>query len=445
MKNLKKKLLAFTAAVLSLASLTFALTSCKQEAATVEVTDPILECGKVKISLSFYEFMLSRTKGELARNKFDVKDAGFWAKEYGESGKTNEQYYNEYVLEQCKKYLAAAVLFDREGMTLTDAEISAIDEEIAYYVDLSYIGNGSVDKFNSIIKPYGVDADSLKQCYMIEAKYNKLVSTLYGDGSLIGDVVKEEFYMENYVRFKQVLFPNFYYEYEKDNKGNLIYFDPSKGVPIYDVENGYPDFDANDEYLVDEYGVEMYFDEEGNILYDKENGVPAVVTDENGVGIKRYYTKEELEAKKAEAQGLLESIKEGDFAAFNSAVSSNVLIMGSENPYPDGYYLSDVESAGYVGDSAYLSDFLAVLKEMSVGEVRMLESDNGYHVIMKYELDSGRFSAEGYDAWFANLDNAIIGKMLNDRLSKILPEVKTVDENLKKARSIKSIGTNFDY
>ena len=33
----------------------------------------------------------------------------------------------------------------------------------------------------------------------------------------------------------------------------------------------------------------------------------------------------------------------------------------------------------------------------------------------------------------------------DDKLATILPEIKTVEENLKKARSIKSIGTNYDY
>ena len=445
MENMKKRLLRITAVVLSIASLSFAMISCKKEVEAVEVISPILECGEQKIPLSFYEFMLSRTKGELARNKVDVKSESFWAKEYGESGKTNEQYYNEYVFEQCKKYLAAAVIFDREGLTLTDAELAAIDEEIEYYIDLSYIGDGSIDKFNKIIEPYGVDAAALKQCYIIEAKYDKLISTLYGDGSLIGDVVKEEFYMENYYRFKQVLFPKFYYEYEKDDQGDLIYFDPSKGVPIYDVKNGKPDFDDNGEYVVDSYGVEIYYDGDGNILYDKVNGIPAVVTDKTGEGIKHFYSEAELQDKKNEAQSLLGSITEGNFSAFNSAAASNTLILGAENPYPDGYYLSDFESVGYVGDSAYLSDMLSALKEMKVGEIRLIESENGYHVIMKYELDSGKVSDDAYEAWFSNLDRAIINKLFGDRLSSVLPEIKIVDENLKKARSIKSIGINFDY
>lgn len=445
MKILKKRLLGVVALTLCLASVTFFGTACKKQEEKVEVKDPILECGEEKIPLCFYEFMLSRTKGDLARNKYDVKNASFWAKEYGNSGKTNEEYYNEQVLESCKRYLAAAVLFDRQGLKLTDAELAAIDEEIAYYIDLSYVGNGSVDKFNSIIKSYGVDSEGLKQCYIIEAKYNKLVSTLYGDGSLISDGVKEEFYMENYVRFKQVLFPKFYYEYEKDTNGDLMYFDPSKGITIYDTKNGRPAFDEKGDYIVDRFGVEIYYDADGNILYDKVNGTPAVVTDDDGNGIKHNYTADELKEKKGEAQSLVDSLKTGDFAAFNAAVSSNVLILGSSNPYPDGYYLSDAEGAGYVGDSAYLSDILAALKEMSVGEVRMIESDNGYHVIMKYELDSGKSTHEDYDEWFANLDNAIINKMLNEKLATVLAEIKTIDENLQKARSIKSVGTNYDY
>ena len=444
MRSFKKNILRAVAIVVCLASFPMMLFSCKENEPVAEVVDPVIECGDVKIPLCFYEFMLSRVRADLARNKQNVNSASFWKEEFGDTGVSNEEYYNELVLENCKKYLAAAVLFDEEGLTLTDADIAAIDEEIAYYIDLGYIGDGDVEKFNSIIEPFGVDSVSLKECYIIEAKYQKLMDKLYGGGSLIGEAVKEEFYQENYYRFKQVLFPKFYYKYQKDTNGDMIYFDTSKGVPMYDTENGTPRF-VDGEYVVDRFGVEMYFDEEGNILYDKVNGLPAVETDGTGQGIKYFYTSAEFSEKRNEANGLVDSIVDGNFAAFDAAVSSNVLIIGSEDPYPDGYYLSDVESSGYIGDSAYLGDILAALKEMKVGEVRMIESDNGCHVIMKYELDAGKCVDGNYDEWFVNLEKTLMNNMFADKIADILPDGKVNVDNLEKARSIALIGTNFDY
>ena len=135
----------------------------------------LLKYGDNEISLSFYELMLSRMKGELARKKLDVEsDSEFWS--YTDaSGKTREEYYGELVLDRCKNYLAALELFETEGLTLTDAELAAIDEEIAFYIE--YDGQGSRNKLDAILSKYGTDTDGLREIYVIEAKYKKLMAT----------------------------------------------------------------------------------------------------------------------------------------------------------------------------------------------------------------------------------------------------------------------------
>ena len=61
----------------------------------VEVKDPVLECDEGAIPLSFYEFLLSRMKGTLARNRYEVNDPEFWATKIEGSDMTYESYYNE--------------------------------------------------------------------------------------------------------------------------------------------------------------------------------------------------------------------------------------------------------------------------------------------------------------------------------------------------------------
>ena len=81
----KSKLLKIAAMVLALATvLSFA--SCAQQ--TEADTTPIYECGDETLPLFFYEFMLSRAKGTLARNKYDVKDPDFWATVIEGDGRT---------------------------------------------------------------------------------------------------------------------------------------------------------------------------------------------------------------------------------------------------------------------------------------------------------------------------------------------------------------------
>ena len=437
MKN--KRYLTVRAAALILAMLMLMplAVSCAQPGQ--EEPEAVLECGDVKLPLYFYEFMLSRMRGTLARNKYEVTSKDFWAT-VTDDGKTYEEYYNASILDSCKNYLAAAVMFDREGLKLSDAVLAEIDEEIAFYIN--YDGDDSKEKFNKLIGKYGVDADSLRNCYVIEAKYDAVLASVYGGGSLIDNSVKEEYYRDNYVRFKQILLPKFYYEYELDENGELIYFDPETSKPIYDKENGFYRFDKNGNCIVDRFGEVIYYDADGNILYDTEKGKPSVKLDESGVGIMHDLSQEELLEREREAKELSESLKAGKFAAFEDEMAKRVNILGSEEAYPDGYYLSRIESAGY---EDYMNGILELLETIETGDIGYYESDYGYHVVMKYELDEGKYSDGKYSEWFTEFESSLVNMLFLNKVGSILPEIKVNDEILAKAKTIKNIGTNFDY
>ena len=406
------------------------------------VKHPILESGKQQISLAFYEFMLSRMKGDLAREKYDVSaQSDFWSEIVTSTGQTQAQYYNALVLDQCKNYLAAAMLFDEEGLTLSDAELAEIDDEIAFYIE--YDGKGSGEKLNAILSKYGVDTDELRQIYIIEAKYRKLMIRLYGsDGAQIADTVKQEYYEQNYYRFKQILVSNFYYEYQKDTEGHIIYFDPETSKPLYDTKNGKVHYDDDGERVVDSFGVVIYFDEQGNALYDTEKGYPTPTLDDNGEAIVHKYTDAEMAERYASVVSLMSSFKEGNFAAFEAEMPKWEIYSGADDYYPDGYYLSRIESDGY---GQYMLDILASLEDMADGDIECVESEHGYHIVMKYELDEGKFGEGEYAEWFANFNESLQNKLFLDRCGEIYQNITVNEENLKKARSIVQIGTNYNY
>lgn len=412
-------------------------TACKKN--EQKAVDTVLECGDVKLPLYFYEFMLSRMKGTLARNKYEVTSGEFWNTKT-DDGRTYEEYYNAAILDSCKNYLAAAVIFEQEGLTLSDSVLAEIDEEIAFYIN--YDGGDSEEKFNNLVKKYGVDADSLRECYVVEAKYNAVLASVYGGGSLIDNSVKEEYYRDNYVRFKQILFPKFYYEYELDQNGDMIYFDPETSKPVYDTENGHYRFDKNGNCVTDSFGVVIYYDADGNILYDTVKGKPAVKLDDKGVGIQHEYDEAGLIGQEREAKSLSESLQAGKFSAFESEMSKHVNILGAEDAYPDGYYLSRTESSGY---DDYLNGILALLETMEVGDIGYYESDYGYHVVMKYQLDEAKYSDGKYAEWFTEFESSLIDMLFLNKVSTVLPDIKVNDDILAKARSIRNVGINFDY
>ncbi len=402
------------------------------------VQDPILESEEGDLPLAFYEFLLSRMKGSLARSGYAVNDSSFWTS-ITESGESYEDYYNRAVLNSCKNYLAASILFQREGLTLPQSVLASIEEEVNFYID--YDGKKDVGKFNEILAPFGVDSEGLKQVYITEAKYEYLLDHLYGGGSLIGENVKEDYYKEHYVRFKQVLFSKFYYEYETDPAGDIIYFDPEEGVPLYDKENGTFVYDANGNYIRDEYGEVIYYDLDGNRLYDKVNGRKSVKLNDDGEGIRYDRSPEELMILKAEAETLKDSLVFGNTAEFEAAIAKHTDV-DSESAYPDGFYLSQLEASGY---DAYMTAILEKTEQMQVGEVAVIETEYGYHVVMKYELDTGKYSDTAYGEWFTNFNASLINKLFLDKCEDLLADIAENEENLAKASSIKDIGINFDY
>lgn len=406
------------------------------------VKDPVLECEGQQISLSMYEFMLARMKGALGRNKYDVSpQSEFWAKKHAGTDKTNEQYYNDVTLDNCKNYLAALVIFEQEGLVLPKSALDAIEEEISFYID--YDGQGDEEKLNAILSKYGVDTEQLRKIYTVEAKYEYLIAELYGsDASLISDTVKEDYYREHYMRFKQILVSNFYYEYQRDEQGNVIYFDPEDSKPIYDTENGIYLYDDNGNRLLDSYGKTMCFDTEGNILYDKEKGYPAATLDDKGEAIKHYYTDEQMQERVAKMQKLLDQVGAKKYSEFEAHMPEWELFESPDEYYADGYYLSALESAAY---EDYMLDILDTLKEMNDGDIDTVESDYGYHVIMKYPLDAGKYADADYAEWFASFNSSIINKLFLDKCAHFYDKIAVNTDNLGKARSIKSISSNFDY
>ena len=432
-----RKIISAVALVCVLSLICASLFGCG--GAKTQVESPVLEYGESAIPLSFYEFLLSRMKGNLARNKYDVKSDSFWDEEAIE-GVTYEEYFNSSVLESCKNYLAAVALFDKYDLELPQSTIDGINEEVGFYID--YDGRGSLEDFNALVSKYGIDAEALKEAYIIEAKYQYLLTYLYNGGELISSAVKEEFYQENYYRFKQILVSKFYYEYERDEQGNVIYFDTESGLRLYDKENGSYRFDGDGNKYRDKDGYVIYYDESGNILYDNVNGQPSVILDENGEAREYAYSDGEMAERAEDARVLLASIERGDKNAFEDAAKKHSDAASGDESYPDGYYFSSIESGKY---EDYMLDILETLEGMEIGDVAMVESDYGYHIVMRYELDAGKYSDSRYSDWFVGFASELIDRLFLVECGKIIPDIKTVEENLGKARSIRKIGVNYDY
>ncbi len=412
----------------------------------------VLECEGQRIDTAFYEFMLSRVKGDLYNSGYDVDSESFWNTKIEGSDMTYEEYYSQRVLDDCKTYLAALVLFDQlvadgdiEG--LPQAYYDEIDEQIQLYIDLGYIGDGSKEKLDGMLSEYGVDSDTLREIYIAEAKVQYVREYIYGgsDASKIADGVKEDHYKENYYRFKHILIGNFYYEYVRDEFGNVIYFNGEDGPALYDLENGIKrDDDGDGMYNKDSNGETIAYDKEtGEYLYDKENGMTRFVTDDKGAIKKFYYTKDEMVARLQMANQLC-NIEKKDFAEFEKKGADSSVNTDYSKTFEisNGIYMSDLEKSTYSG---YMLEMLNTVKAMKVGDIAMVEGEDGYHVIMKYDLDLGAYAENNSQKWFQNFNSSLIDKMFFDKCQGLFDDIEVNSQNIKDAKSIKDIGVNTDY
>ena len=188
-----------------------AMTACSRKGAT------LLELNGYTISVNQYQLLLSRVKASLYYAGYSVDSATFWDMVIDSEGNTYDQYFRNAALTDAKRYLAAAVIFDEEGLVLPQSYKDAIEEDITEYTRDA----GSKSALNNQLSAYGINVDMLRDLYLLEAKYAYLQAYLYGaEGEKIAANVRHEYLTEHAVCFKQVLIRSFDYVYETDLNGD---------------------------------------------------------------------------------------------------------------------------------------------------------------------------------------------------------------------------------
>ncbi len=451
-QNKSKKPLIITLSVVSVLLVAAIVVGVFAIIAHTNKSPVILKCEKQKIDTAFYEFMLSRVKGDLENSGYDVDSDSFWSTKIEGSDITYEEYYNQKVLDDCKTYLSALVLFDElvaEGdiSGLPQAYYDEIDEQIQLYIDLGYIGDGSEDKLDELLSEYGIDTKTLREIYIAEAKIQYVREYIYGgaEASKIGDSVKKDHYLENYYRFKHILIGNFYYEYVRDKFGNVIYFSSEDGPALYDYEKGEKrDDDGDGMYNKDDDQEIIAYDKDtGEYLYDTENGMTRFVMDEKKAIKKFYYTKEQMEQRLQMANQLC-NIEKEDFETFEKKGADSSINTDYSKTFENtsGIYMSELEKSTYSG---HMHEMLNKVKTMKVGDIAMIEGDDGYHVIMRYRLDSGAYAESSLAKWFQNFNSSLIDKMFFDKCQGLFDDIDVNYKNVENAKSIRDIGANTYY
>ena len=165
-----------------------------------------------------------------------------------------------------------------------------------------------------------------------------------------------------------------------------------------------------------------------------------VVKDENGQEGMSFYdeTKKAEVLKKAKeyaeaCDGNLDKFKEycGLYSSVEDSVEPTYLYVQAE------YY-------GLQGlSSAYLDTIASTLSEMMVGEVKVVASPYGYHVICRYAREDKAYDNEDYKESFSDFYAMLSDKLFNERCSKLIKNI-TVNYDVVRPK-ISEVATNKLY
>ena len=415
-----------------------AMTACSKRGTT------LLELNGYTISTNQYQLLLSRVKASLYYAGYSVDSSTFWDMVIDSEGNTYDQYFRNAALNDAKRYLAAAVIFDEEGLVLPQSYKDAIDEDIDEYVRDA----GSKSALNNALSAYGVNVDMLRDLYELEAKYAYLQAHLYGaEGEKIAANVRYDYLTEHAVCFKQVLIRAFDYVYETDNNGDEIYYKVGENNAkinniAYDTVGGFTRVDEFDKTILDKNGDAIYYLPNGSIAYDKVNGVRSVVYDANGVAKTVKYSAEELAEHKAAGEEIMASVTKGDYAAFE-ALLAEYEVSGDDAFVTDSTYCFLYTTGD--NDYDYLNDIADVLAESEEGVVRMVSSEYGYNVVMKYPIPQDAVTNAAYEDWFGDLSTRVVAKLFHNKCEPYMERVAVSTEEFANLPSMKQISTNFSY
>ena len=441
-----KKLLFRSALLLLALTILMGAVSCANKGKTLLSLEK--DGIEVTFSVNAYELMLGRTKATLDSIQ-NVNDADFWNSWIGSPAKTMDEHYRENILESCKTSLIALYLFEKEGLSLSESD----EEEIEMLMDelIKTDGDGSKTKLNSVLATHGVNYNILKDIYTMEAKIQKLQLHLYGeDGKLIGDDIKTSFLKENYVHYKQIYLPFSKFVYEKDKNNDEIYYKyESDGKTLgkhisYDTGNGAFKSDEKDAN-----GDTVYYTDstKAHISYDKVNGGRMRATKTDGSYQTEVRTKEELEALKAEKDSLLALFSTSTTTTFDEKIEEIRYKYGLDaEQNTDGYYIRRMDYSQYGTSYAYLADTIEKCDKMKNGEVAVVESASGYHLIQKCEFTEKAYDIEANkEGWFENFNELLINDLFSELCQKYIGDVVVDEEVLALAPSMKEVAACYFY
>lgn len=437
MKKICKIALSLALCIAMLSGMMLGLVSCGEESPVLMSLDGLT------FTQAQYTFLLSRARAAYEQAGFDIKD---WDTKIDLSGTTYDEYIRQQVLAEAKLMLAGVALFEKEGLSLPESTMAKINKDISELIE--YHGEGSKSTFNNLLAPFGFNADMLKEQYIFEAKYEYIQEHWYGkDGSKLAASAKQEYLELNGVAFKQLLIRAYRYVYETDLNGDEVYYlkganDGQTNNIAYDSLKGTSRTNEYGEVIKDKNGDTIYYTADGRISYDKEKGVRVMTFDASGSPVTEKLTQAELTENLEIAESIKSSVAAGDFLGFDAAVAEYA--DSGEDKFSASGELCFLYKTGDNGYD-YLNDIADELAAAKEGEIRVISSDYGYNVVMKFAIPDDAVSNTKYAEWFSDLSDRVIQYLFSDKCKTLTDSVVVDNDVFAACPKVADVSANYKY
>lgn len=296
--------------------------------------------------------------------KMDISSTPAFWDEYYDQD--NKITWTDYVQTEFCNMLVAMKFCKDHGISMSDESIAAdIDELIQDYIKTA----GSKDLLNLELAEYGADYDMLVE-YLRSYEYiNLMQEYLVSDGTLAVSDAEVVEYLSDYWNFDYVLFSTL----DSSNK------------PIVDAD--ITDEQAKEYFLSDYVTVK-------HVLYLTKN-----------------LSEDKQAEKKTKAEASLAAIQSGEkkFEDFKSDNEDSNL----QYTFTYGEMVSEFEKAAF---------------EMEPGEVRLVKTAYGYHLMEKQELDESAF-----DNMKSDVKAAVTASRIKEKAQAFLEKLENGEEEFKKS------------
>ncbi|NLZ36798.1 MAG: hypothetical protein GX897_04895 [Clostridiales bacterium] len=163
---------------------------------------PAMKYGKAEISDRIYRYMLMNSMEYYLESLSGAENTPEFWDQSAADGMTLRQFLEADVEKSVKTLLVAVSLFEDSGMKLSPEAEANVDSDIQDIAD-SY---GSKPEMNADLGRYGINADILREIFIMQEKEQALYNFYYGDNGIMlpTDEELDAYYKENYICIKYI-------------------------------------------------------------------------------------------------------------------------------------------------------------------------------------------------------------------------------------------------